>query len=156
MFFKSTLLTTASLLTLTSAHFRVTYPPDRGSSGNNQGTSPCGGLSPSSTRTEWPLDGGRIQFEPGHDEAHTEVRLYIGENPTKDEDFDTVLVPLFNQIGLGTFCWDHVRVPNGTAGVKDGAKATLVVRQAGHSSGWLYNVRSFFLPLLSSLNPLYR
>lgn len=51
-----------------------------------------------------------------------------------------MLAPLFNQIGLGAFCWDRLIVPNGTAGVKEGAKATIQIRQSGHDSGWLYNV----------------
>ena len=67
--------------------------------------------------------------------------LSLKEDPTSDDDFNIVLAPLFVQFGFGTFCWPFLRVPNGTAGVKDGAKATIQVRQGGHDSGWLYVVR---------------
>ncbi|KAF8431396.1 hypothetical protein BGX38DRAFT_1228814 [Terfezia claveryi] len=136
-------LATLSLLSLSlpiaSAHFSITYPPDRGEAGSNEVDAPCGGLSTSSTRTPWPISGGRVEFEAGHDEANTEVLLYVGDNPTSNNDFNIVLAPLFNQIGLGTFCWNQLSVPNGTAGVKEGAKATIQIRQFGHDGGWLYN-----------------
>ncbi|KAF8428286.1 hypothetical protein EV426DRAFT_528526 [Tirmania nivea] len=124
---------------LASAHFRITYPPDRGETGSNQADEPCGGLSTASTRTPWPISGGRVEFEAGHDEANTEVLLYLGDNPKSNDDFNVVLAPLFNQIGLGAFCWDKLSVPNGTVGVNEGAKATIQIRQFGHDGGWLYN-----------------
>ena len=71
----------------------------------------------------------------------------MGDDPKSNDDFNIVLAPLFDQIGLGTFCWSQLSVPNGTAGVKEGAKGTIQIRQFGHDGGWLYNVSSF-LPSL--------
>ena len=70
----------------------------------------------------------------------------MGDDPKSNDDFKIVLAPLFEQIGLGEFCWDKLSVANGTAGVKDGAKATIQVRQYGPDDGWLYNVCYRFLP----------
>ncbi|KAF8472620.1 hypothetical protein BDZ91DRAFT_692294 [Kalaharituber pfeilii] len=140
MFAKPALIVALSLLTAVSAHFDITYPPDRGENNLSQDEAPCGGLNtPSSERTLWPLTGGRVQFSARHDEAHTEVRLSLKENPQSDDDFTIVLVPIFNQVGLGTFCWNKLSISNGTEGIEDGVKATIQVKQAGHSSGWLYN-----------------
>lgn len=140
MFLKSTLLAGLSLLTLTSAHFRITYPADRGESEGDESKDPCGGASVSSERTPWPISGGRVSFEAGHDEAETHVLLYVGENPTKNDDFNITLAPAFNQIGLGNFCWEKVGVPKGAAEIKNGTKATIQMRQYGDEKTWLYNV----------------
>lgn len=141
MLFNLATLSLLSLLSLpiASAHFSITYPSDRGEAGSNEVNDPCGGLSTSKTRTPWPISGGRIMFEAGHDEANTEVRLYVGDNPKSNNDFNVVLAPLFDQIGLGTFCWNKLSVPNGTVGVKEGASATIQIKQFGHDGGWLYN-----------------
>jgi hypothetical protein len=134
----STLLLTL-LPALATAHFSVTYPTDRGSNSQTQADSPCGGKNtPSSTRTKWPITGGQLSFEAGHDEADTAVYLALGNNPVKD-DFKITLKDQFLQIGLGTFCWNELTVP-GDLGIKNGDNATIQVVQAGHSGGGLYNV----------------
>jgi hypothetical protein len=125
----------------TSAHFQLSYPPSRGSNGETQATSPCGGLdTPSSNRTPWPLTGGQLKFVAGHDEANTAVYLALGNNPAA-ADFTIILANVFLQVGLGTFCWNLLQVPGGTP-VRDGTNATIQVVQAGHTEGGLYNVRS--------------
>ncbi|KAF8250534.1 hypothetical protein K440DRAFT_619055, partial [Wilcoxina mikolae CBS 423.85] len=70
------------LLPLASAHFHLNYPADRGDTDATQVQSPCGGLNtPSKTRAQWPLTGGQLSFEAGHDEANTAVYLALGNNP---------------------------------------------------------------------------
>ncbi|KAI5813269.1 hypothetical protein BZA77DRAFT_321670 [Pyronema omphalodes] len=133
----STLLL-ALLPALASAHFSVTYPADRGSNSQTQADSPCGGKNtPSSTRTKWPIAGGQLSFEAGHDEANTAVYLALGNNPVK-EDFKIILKNQFLQVGMGTFCGNDLAVP-GDLGIKNGDNATIQVVQAGHSGGGLYN-----------------
>jgi len=134
MYLHSAVLTTLSLLTLTSAHFNILYPPGRGESGTS---GPCGGYGVSSERTPWPLTGGEVKFETEHDQSKTEVWLYVGNNPQGTNDFTVNLKPVFLQIGLGAFCWDTLGVPNGTAGVKDGADATIQLKLSG-DDGTLY------------------
>lgn len=142
------LATFLSLAAATNAHFQLKYPTSRGENEETQGTGPCGGRdTPSTTRTPWPLTGGILKFEAGHDEADTAVYLALGNNPSA-KDFDITLAPQFLQTGLGTFCWNSLDIPAGTAGIADGVNATIQVVQAGHSGGGLYNVCLFFsLPL---------
>jgi len=136
----STLLTLLTIPFFARAHFQLAYPPSRGDNDQTQATSPCGGLdTPSKTRTPWSVTGGQLKFEAGHDEADTAVYLGIGNNP-KTNDFNITLAPRFQQIGLGTFCWNQLSVPDGTTGVRDGVNATIQVVQAGHTEGGLYNV----------------
>lgn len=148
--YSTVLLTTLSLLTLTSAHFTIEYPEGRGESTSSQ---PCGGYG-ITKRTPWPLTGGEVKFETEHDQSKTEVWLYIGDNPQATSDFTINLKPVFLQIGLGTFCWNSLSVPNGTAGVKNGADATIQLRLNG-PDGPLYAVSFcfFFLPSSFSLSP---
>ncbi|PWW78379.1 hypothetical protein C7212DRAFT_183252 [Tuber magnatum] len=135
----STLLTLLSISLFARAHFQLTYPASRGSNEQTQSTSPCGGLDvPSTTRTPWGVTGGQLKFEAGHDEADTAVYLALGNNPARD-DFSIILADKFKQVGLGTFCWSELRVPDGTQGVRDGVNATIQVVQAGHTGGGLYN-----------------
>lgn len=136
---RSTIILT--LAAVASAHFSLNTPPSRGSNGDTQDKSPCGGKNtPSTTRTKWSLSGGnQLSFEAGHDEAETAVYLAIGENPTAD-DFTIILADQFNQIGLGEFCWNDLEIPASAKGVEDGVKATVQVVQRGHSGGGLYNV----------------
>lgn len=143
----SILLTLLSIPLFVRAHFQLTYPPSRGDNDQTQATSPCGGLdTPSKTRTSWSVTGGQLKFEAGHDEADTAVYLGIGNNPSRN-DFNITLAPRFQQIGLGTFCWNQLNVPDGTPGVSDGVNATIQVVQAGHTEGGLYNVGPLPFPI---------
>lgn len=147
MYLHSVVLTTLSLLTLIAAHFNIEYPPGRGESTNGV---PCGGAGVSSKREPWPLTGGEVKFETEHDQSKAEVWLYVGNDPQSSNDFTINLKPVFLQIGLGVFCWDTLSVPKGTAGVKDGANATIQLKLSG-DDGALYAVSSF----PSSLSPLF-
>lgn len=134
------LATFLSLAAATNAHFQLTYPTSRGDNDETQATGPCGALdTPSTTRSLWPLTGGALKFEAGHDEADTAVYLALGNNPSA-KDFNITLADQFLQTGLGTFCWNTLSVPKGIAGIADGVNATIQVVQAGHTGGGLYNV----------------
>jgi nascent polypeptide-associated complex subunit beta len=135
---RSTLLLTL-LPAAVSAHFHLNYPADRGDTDTTQDQSPCGGLNtPSKDRPKWPITGGQLSLEAGHDEANTAVYLALGDNP-KAEDFTIILKDRFLQVGLGTFCWNDLPVPKSVS-VKEGDNATIQVVQEGHTGGGLYNV----------------
>lgn len=138
------LATFLSLAAATNAHFQLTFPTSRGDNDETQATGPCGNLdTPSTTRTPWPLTGGTLKFEAGHDEADTAVYLALGNNPSA-KDFNITIAPQFLQTGLGTFCWSTLAIPAGTAGISNGVNATIQVVQAGHTGGGLYNVCYLF------------
>ncbi|RPA76747.1 hypothetical protein BJ508DRAFT_194378, partial [Ascobolus immersus RN42] len=144
--------TTAALLlpALASAHFSLSHPPSRGANSKTQATKPCGGVGPSANRTPFPLDGsGQITFEAGHDEAETYVKIAIGIEDPKEEDFKIVLKDTFNQIGLGEFCWESLDVEGVSQAelkkVKNGTIATIQVVQGGHGDGGLYNCADVIL-----------
>lgn len=140
-----------SLAAATNAHFQLTFPPSRGDDDETQATGPCGGLdTPSTTRTPWPLTGGTLKFEAGHDEADTAVYLALGNNPSA-KDFNITIAPVFLQTGLGTFCWNTLAIPAGIAGIANGVNATIQVIQAGHTGGGLYNVCASSIYLFSSV-----
>ena len=147
MYLHSVVLTALSLLTLTAAHFEIQYPPGRAESSKD---APCGGAGVSSQREPWPLTGGEVKFKTEHDQSNAEVWLYVGNNPQGNSDFTINLKPVFLQTGLGVFCWDTLSVPKGTAGVEDGANATIQLRLSG-DDGALYAVSSF----PSSFSPLF-
>ncbi|KAI9804973.1 MAG: hypothetical protein M1833_006276 [Piccolia ochrophora] len=123
------------LAPLATAHFEVPYPAAREANEDNQDQAPCGGGRVSETRTEWPLEGGPIHTEMGHDETTVQVLLGLGNDPT---EFNITLRPKFQQEGLGTFCMADILVP-ADAGIEDGTNATLQVSTAAHSGGGLYN-----------------
>jgi len=134
MYLQSVVLTTLSLLTLTAAHFNIQYPPGRAESTTD---APCGGAGVSSKREPWPLTGGEVKFETEHDQSKVEVWLYVGNNPQGTNEFTINLKPVFLEIGLGVFCWDTLSVPKGTAGVENGANATIQLKLTG-DDGALY------------------
>ncbi|KAL8683488.1 MAG: hypothetical protein Q9186_000528 [Xanthomendoza sp. 1 TL-2023] len=134
---KLILLTLPLLASLGSAHFTLSFPQVRGYDEDNLGTFPCGGQNTvSSNRTAWPLDGGSIQLKMGHDHSAVQVLLALGNDP--GSNFNVVLVPTTQEEGLGQFCLNDVKVPQGLE-VKDGDNATIQVVTNGDPSGGLYN-----------------
>lgn len=130
----------ALLATSASAHFSIITPASRGDSDKTQAESPCGGLKVSSTRTKYSIsEGVPLSFDAGHAEAETAVYLAIGNDPVAD-DFTIELVKPFNQIGMGEFCWNSFKIPEGTEGIENGVNGTIQVVQRGHSGDGLYNV----------------
>jgi len=144
MQFLTTLLTTLTLASVATAHYKLTYPPWRGDSYKTQWEYPCGGINSTSetNRTLWPLEGGAVAFTPGHPWAQTYINLGLGENITR---FNIPLAAPFNQTSNGTFCLPQLRLPAGSS-VKEGDRGTIQVIQITESGGALYNVCSSSAP----------
>ncbi|PGH31223.1 hypothetical protein GX50_06008 [[Emmonsia] crescens] len=126
----------ALLLQLVSAHFSVKYPFWRGNSYSTQWTRPCGGVNVTTNRTEWPLDGGSVLFNPSHEWAITYVNLGLGSDDSVI--FNISLVEGFNQTGNGTFCFPKIRIPQGL-GLTAGSNASIQVVQLTELGSALYN-----------------
>ena len=133
------LLVALSVLLLSvSAHFDIEYPASRGSSHDNQGTGPCGGLdTPSAERTPVSTTSLTLALEIGHDESAVQILLGLGDNP--GSNFNITLVPTFRHEGLGDFCLGDISLP-ADIGIMDGMNATLQVVTNGDPTGGLYNV----------------
>ncbi|KAF2870241.1 hypothetical protein BDV95DRAFT_575348 [Massariosphaeria phaeospora] len=147
----STVFTLASLLSLTSAHFKVLNPQWRGDSltlpDASQWTFPCANVSetPANNRTLWPLTGGSVRINGTHEWALTYVNLGLGTNVSA---FNISLVDGFNQTGAGIFCLKEAgkaALEEGfkTAGLSmedvEGMQASVQIIQISHSGASLYN-----------------
>lgn len=125
-------------LPLTSAHFTLTWPTNRGFDDTKAGTFPCGGFdSVKEPRTDFPLSGGPIQLNMEHTQTNLAVYLAIGDNP--GSNYSIKLVPQLAQEGPGDFCLGSVGLPAGL-NVSDGTKATIQVVSNGDPDGGLYQV----------------
>lgn len=147
--------TTTALLTLpllTTAHFTLRFPTQRGAADTESSEiAPCGGLPVSSTRTSVSLTSFPLALEMGHDESVVQVLLSLSSNPESEDAFNVTLERTFGQTGLGDFCLPDVMVPEG---VKEGDIGTVQVVTDGEGGGGLYAVCislvSFFLSWESS------
>ncbi|KAK2879996.1 hypothetical protein FQN49_000689 [Arthroderma sp. PD_2] len=136
------LSTALFLLPLASAHFNVEAPPTRGGTEDTQTSFPCGGpTSPSSSRTEIPLDDPKvaIAMEMGHDQSAVQVLMGLGSNP--GSNYNITVLPTFRQIGLGSFCLPEVKLSEEVLGFRpeEGMDATLQVLSNGDPTGGLYH-----------------
>ncbi|KAF3160230.1 hypothetical protein EYR41_002386 [Orbilia oligospora] len=127
-----------------SAHFVITYPPDRGNSYNTQFQFPCGGLESTGNRSYWPTNGGAMAFVPLHDFAFTTINIAIGDKIQETTDvnrWNHIMVPTFNQTGgNGTFCLPLIKIPPSLKPlVKAGVNATIQIVQLVASGSALYN-----------------
>ncbi|KAK6338633.1 hypothetical protein TWF696_009444 [Orbilia brochopaga] len=141
---KSLFVAAAALATCASAHFVITYPPDRGDSYNTQFQFPCGGLQSTGNRSFWPTNGGAMAFVPLHDFAFTTINIAIGNSVRETTDinsFNHIMMPTFNQTGgNGTFCLPLVKIPPSLKPlVKAGVNATIQIVQLVASGSALYN-----------------
>ncbi|EAS27427.1 expression library immunization antigen 1 [Coccidioides immitis RS] len=131
----------SSLISLSTAHFRLVDPPPRGFSEDMLTRFPCGGQSMSKSRTSVSLTDLEmpIALEMGHDQTAVQVLLALGSHP--GSNFNITLVPTFRQVGLGDFCLPSVSLDEQRLGVKpvDGMNATLQVVTNGDPNGGLYN-----------------
>lgn len=127
------------LISQASAHFKLDYPVARGFDEDLLINFPCGGQnSVSPNRTAWPITGGPINLNMGHDRANIQVLLSLGNDP--GINFNITLLPTIQEQGLGEFCLKNVSVPAGIA--KEGTNATIQVVSNGDPSGGLYNVNN--------------
>ncbi len=135
MLFHSLLVST--LLTLTSAHFALNFPPSRGTDDEVQATFPCGGHAQTQNRTAVSLTSIPISLELGHTENLITVALAIGNDV--GDSFNTILLPTIQEYGPGDFCWASVAVP-ANLNILDGTNATVQVITNSHDGSGLYNV----------------
>ncbi|KAK9784505.1 putative FCH domain-containing protein [Seiridium cardinale] len=103
---------------------------------------PCGGMPITSNRTQWPVSGGAVAFQPGWFTGHEHALIYInvgfGAIPT---NYSVPLLPPFEIIGPsnnpypGTVCQPFIPIPSGYD-VKPGDLATIqVIEAAVHGAG---------------------
>lgn len=105
---KFTLLSSILLfIPLATCHFTLQHPPSRaGEDEDKQATFPCGGYDTIKSRTQFPLTGGSVQLELGHDESLVEVLLAVGNDP--GDSFNIVWQPILQEEGLGLFCLQNL------------------------------------------------
>lgn len=126
------------LLPLATAHFDLNYPGAREADHANQGQFPCGGSNtPSAERSDWSLQGDRIEMRSGHTRTAVQVLLALGNDP--GSNFNITLLPTLLQEGPGVLCLPRLRLPEGVR-VEDGTNATIQVAADGKTG--LYNVSS--------------
>ncbi|KMU75317.1 hypothetical protein CISG_04736 [Coccidioides immitis RMSCC 3703] len=87
----------SSLISLSTAHFRLVDPPPRGFSEDMLTRFPCGGQSMSKSRTSVSLTDLEmpIALEMGHDQTAVQVLLALGSHP--GSNFNITLVPTVMQ-----------------------------------------------------------
>jgi len=124
-----------SLLPVSLAHFTLNWPESRGSDESTAENFPCGGYSDVGERTDFPINGGPLQLEMGHDQTNVAVYMAIGSDP--GTAFNIVVRPQFVVTGLGPFCIGELNVPM-SANVSDGTQATIQVVSNAHGGGGLY------------------
>ncbi|KAF2116928.1 NAC domain-containing protein [Lophiotrema nucula] len=125
-----------SLLPLSTAHFLLTYPSNRGFDDDKAVTFPCGGFdSVSSSRTEIPLSGFPVQLDMHHTQTNIEVLIAFGNDP--GSNYSTVLRHTFAQKGPGNFCVGQVSLPEGL-NITAGTNATIQVVSNGDPDGGLF------------------
>ncbi len=133
---KLSLSLSCCLLPLALAHFDLNFPEAREADHEKQGQFPCSGSNtPSAQRTDWSLNGDRVEVKLGHARSALQVLLALGNDP--GENFNITLLPTIMEEGMGTLCLRDLRVPEGV-NVTDGTNATLQVVTDGKTG--LYNV----------------
>lgn len=139
---KTPILPLSLLASLASAHFDLKYPTPRGSDAENMPSFPCGGLSPSTERTQIPLSSPRfpIELDMGHDQTAVQFLLAVGTEP--GTNYNITLRKTFRVEGLGEFCLPGLELSGDVLGreLEDGLNLTLQVVTNGHPSGGLYAV----------------
>jgi hypothetical protein len=132
-----------SLLPVSFAHFTLDWPKARGSGEDTAGNFPCGGYNDvQQQRTDFPIGGGPLQLNLGHEQTNLAVYMAVGNNP--GSGFSVVMRPQFQVTGLGDFCIGQIGVPSGV-NVTDGTPASIQVVSNAHASGGLYQVRFSWL-----------
>jgi hypothetical protein len=152
----STTILAVSLLPVSFAHFTLNWPKARGSGEDTAGDFPCGGYNDvQQQRTDFPISGGPLQLNMGHEQTNVAVYMAVGSNP--GTGFSVVMRPQFQVTGLGNFCIGQIGVPNGV-NVTDGTPASIQVVSNAHTAGGLYQVcltNPTRLDFLRTLIPIY-
>lgn len=129
---------------MVNGHFTVIYPQQRGYSYNTQFHFPCGGIPPSTNRSQWPTTGGALSFIPIHPFALTTINMALGSNIDENilsNPYSVSMVPLFNQTGANsTFCLPKIKIPKKIVkDVENGVNATIQVIQLTATGASLYS-----------------
>lgn len=135
----STSIIALALAPAALAHFNLKYPSSRGFDEDKESTFPCGGFDTvSSQRSDFPITGGPIQINLGHQQTNVAVYLAVGDNP---DGFSIVLHDQFQVAGFGDFCLGNVSIPS-NLNITEGTKASIQVITNAHGDGGLYQVSS--------------
>ncbi|KAL3422332.1 expression library immunization antigen 1 [Phlyctema vagabunda] len=134
---RSQFFLSALVASTATAHFTLDYPTVRGFDEDKLVGYPCGGFdTPSTTRTSYPISGGRIALTMGHIDANVQVFLGLGNDV--GSAFNYALTPVYSEQGLGDFCITTLTIPEGV-NVTEGTNATIQVITNGDPDGGLYN-----------------
>jgi hypothetical protein len=134
----SNTLLALSLLPVSFAHFTLNWPKARGFNDDLEGNFPCGSYNDvQQQRTDFPIGGGPLQLNLGHEQTNVAVYMAVGTNP--GTGFSVVMRPQFQVTGLGDFCIGQVGVPSGL-NITDGTPASIQVVTNAHTAGGLYQV----------------
>jgi hypothetical protein len=131
-------ITALALLPVALAHFTLKYPKARGFDEDKEPNFPCGGFDTvQSPRPDFPISGGPIQINLGHQQTNVAVYMAVGDDP--GTGFSVVLRPQFQISGYGDFCLGDVSIPS-NLNVTEGTKASIQVITNAHGEGGLYQV----------------
>ena len=138
--FFATVVAGLTLLQSVSAHYQLTYPESRGFNEDNEPNAPCGGFnSPSSNRTQFPLQNGFVEINSGHTSYSYEIKLVTNSANPSTADFNsasTIATGSRNYPSNACLPVDLSSVSNASAGTN----ATIQVIYDG-GDGKLYQVK---------------
>jgi hypothetical protein len=135
-----------AMISPSTAHFLLNYPPTIGFDDSLEGTPPCGSFTvmfSTDNVTDFHVGGNAIAVTSIHPQATWLFRATLDLNATTNW---TSLLPAIQQTGLGDYCEPDVTVPSSWAGQKG---VIGVVQDA--PDGILFQVRFCFSPTSSSL-----
>ena len=103
-------LSLLSLLTvIVHAHFQIKSPTPRAFNEDSLGEYPCGGSNAQNNdRPKFPLAGGPIELDMGHDHSLVQVNLALGNVAVDGSAFNINVLPVVQQEGLGDFCLQNI------------------------------------------------
>jgi len=111
---------------------------------------PCGGMPTTTNRTNWPITGGAIAYQPGWFQGHATAFMYINLGYGTDgpgggpPNMSFPMVPVFQIVGPsknpypGTVCLPQVPLPANSS-VKVGDNATIQVVETAIHGAALYS-----------------
>src|SRR5215469_15160158 len=107
----------AALVSQSSAHFLLNYPPTIGFQDDLEETAPCGSFTvdfSNDNLTDFYVGGSEVAVTTVHPQANWLFRATLGSNQHTNNW--TQLMPIIQQTGLGIFCEPAVTVPPSWAG----------------------------------------
>jgi hypothetical protein len=126
----------AALVSQSSAHFLLNYPPTIGFADDLESTAPCGSFTvdfSTNNLTNFYVGGSEVSVTSVHPQAYWLFRATLGSNQSTNNW--TQLMPIVQQTGLGKFCEPAVPAPGSWAD----QRGILSVMQHG-PDGILYQV----------------